>query len=76
MVGQPQNCHRVVDAKVFVEAEPKTCNSGTGLCFTGGVDSFHSLLAEGLDITHAVFVHGYDIPFGDTSRMVAGTENA
>lgn len=35
---------------------------GVAACFTGGVDSFHTLLRHRHEITHLVFVHGFDIP--------------
>jgi hypothetical protein len=34
---------------------------GTGLFFTGGVDSFYSLLRHREEITHLIFVRGFDI---------------
>jgi hypothetical protein len=34
---------------------------GTGLFFTGGVDSFFSLLTHREEITHLIFVRGFDI---------------
>jgi len=34
---------------------------GTGLFFTGGVDSFFSLLRHREEITHLIFVRGFDI---------------
>jgi hypothetical protein len=34
---------------------------GTGLFFTGGVDSFFSLLKHREEITHLIFVRGFDI---------------
>ena len=41
------------------------------LCFTGGVDSFHSLLRGNEPPNYVLFVHGYDIPLADTVRMAA-----
>lgn len=38
------------------------------LCFTGGVDSFHSLLRGGHEIRTLVFVQGYDVPLADLQR--------
>lgn len=40
-------------------------------CFTGGVDSFFSLLRESRDPEYLLYVHGYDIPIGDTQRAEA-----
>jgi hypothetical protein len=36
--------------------------AGVGCFFTGGVDSFHSVLANRERLTHLVFVHGFDVP--------------
>jgi hypothetical protein len=33
---------------------------GVGLFFSGGVDSFYSLLQHRAEITHLIFVHGFD----------------
>jgi hypothetical protein len=41
---------------------------GFALCFTGGVDSFYSLLAGSPAPNALVFVHGYDITLQDTAR--------
>lgn len=43
----------------------------TGLCFSGGVDSFYSLLRSETPIHHLVYIHGFDIALDDTARMVA-----
>ncbi len=48
----------------------------TGLGFTGGVDSFFSLLAAGRQVDWLVFVHGFDIPLADTERARAVREQA
>jgi hypothetical protein len=40
-------------------------------CFTGGVDSFYTLLTCGDRLSRLVFVHGYDIPLADHVRMTA-----
>jgi hypothetical protein len=36
--------------------------SEVGCFFTGGVDSFHSVLANRERLSHLVFVHGFDVP--------------
>ncbi len=41
---------------------------GAGLCFTGGVDSFHALLEDPGTFTHLVYVRGYDVPPDDVRR--------
>jgi hypothetical protein len=35
---------------------------GVGCFFSGGVDSFYTLLKHPSEITHLIFVHGFDIP--------------
>lgn len=40
----------------------RTRPDGVGCFFTGGVDSFHSVLANRDRLTHLVFVHGFDVP--------------
>jgi hypothetical protein len=47
--------------------------AGIGACFTGGVDSFYTQLRgpNASRITHLVYVHGYDIPIDDMTRMQA-----
>lgn len=47
--------------------------SGRALCFTGGVDSFYSLLAGDHRPTHLLFVHGFDIPLADAGRRGAAS---
>ncbi|MCP4846406.1 MAG: hypothetical protein GY899_00470 [Verrucomicrobiaceae bacterium] len=36
--------------------------SGVGCFFSGGVDSFYSLMRHKDEITHLIFIHGFDIP--------------
>lgn len=46
--------------------------AGTTLCFSGGVDSFHTLLAEGAPRPdRLLFLVGYDIPLFDAARVNA-----
>ena len=44
---------------------------GVTLCFTGGVDSFYTLLQIEPRPDALVFVQGYDIPLHDSTRMAA-----
>src|SRR5439155_24685128 len=41
--------------------------TGVGCFFSGGVDSFYTLLKNLEEITTIVFVHGFDISLTDTS---------
>jgi len=43
-------------------------SSRVGLCFSGGVDSFYSLLAATDRVDALVFVHGFDISLDDARR--------
>jgi hypothetical protein len=44
---------------------------GRALCFTGGVDSFYSLLCCDHRPTHLLYVHGFDVDLDDTERRAA-----
>ncbi len=46
----------------------------TALCFTGGVDSFYTLLRSGYKVDFLVFVLGYDMRKDDAVRFTAFTE--
>jgi hypothetical protein len=43
----------------------------TALCFSGGVDSFYSLLRSGRRVDLLLSVHGYDIGLRDVARAAA-----
>jgi len=47
---------------------PRVISRGNkrALCFSGGVDSFHSLFTYPKEISYLVMVHGYDIALSDT----------
>ena len=54
-----------------LQAEIKRA-SGVGCFFSGGVDSFYSLMRHKDEITHLIFIHGFDIPLHKKkSRQVA-----
>jgi hypothetical protein len=57
------------DVEVLSRARPPA--PGVALCFTGGVDSFHSLLRGPVKPDVLAFVHGYDIALGDQGRVAA-----
>ena len=48
---------------------------GTGVFFSGGVDSFYTLLQHKDEITDLIFVHGFDISIGQQS-LYKKTSNA
>jgi hypothetical protein len=49
--------------------QPRERSPGVALCFTGGVDSFHTLLCSRSTPDVLAFVQGYDIALGDHPRM-------
>jgi len=51
--------------------EQKADVTRTALCFSGGVDSFYTLLRSEHTINSLVTVHGYDIELQDVTRMAA-----
>ena len=55
-----QNLQRVaVDAEV--RNEPVDRASGVACFFSGGLDSFHTHLKHREEVTHIIFVYGFDI---------------
>lgn len=63
-VRKLQNLQRVaVDAEV--RSEPVDRASDVACFFSGGLDSFHTLLKHREEITHIIFVHGFDIALED-----------
>lgn len=44
---------------------------GVSLFFSGGVDSFHSLVKHCEEIDQLILVHGFDIPLDETKAFVA-----
>ncbi len=65
------HCRRAVVRSQAVASPAGARAKGVALCFSGGVDSFFSLLRAGLGVDHLVFVHGYDIKLADLSRTAA-----
>jgi hypothetical protein len=52
--------------RVEIEAEPRpgrpgAAGRGTASFFSGGVDSFYSLLEHERDLTHLIVIHGFDL---------------
>lgn len=61
---------------VAVDSNPHLPAAGrTALCFSGGVDSFYTLLAAGRRVDDLVFVHGFDMPLTDLARAAAVEES-
>ena len=52
----------VVPVEASAEERPPSSGAGVGTFFSGGVDSFFTLLRHEQEITHLIFVLGFDIP--------------
>ncbi|HST50416.1 MAG TPA: hypothetical protein VLJ61_00295 [Pyrinomonadaceae bacterium] len=63
--------HLEMDAARRAEFDETTAKLETALCFSGGVDSFYSLLHGDDRPRLLVAAHGFDIPLRDTARMDA-----
>jgi hypothetical protein len=68
-----QELFRTWDAgsqEIAIDAKPRgivsaTRGDGVGCFFTGGLDSFYTALKHQEEITHLVFVHGFDVSISD-----------
>lgn len=58
---------RRVEVSCRVEESPARAGNRVGCFFTGGVDSFYTLLKHRDEITDLIFVHGYDVPLDNLS---------
>lgn len=68
---------RKVDVRPKAEESPDTARAkGKALCFSGGVDSFYTLLRGGFGFDHLVLVHGYDIKLSDQRRIATAEASA
>jgi hypothetical protein len=54
----------VAPAVTALEAD---AGRGVACFFSGGIDSFYSVLSHRDEITHLIFIHGFDIPLGERS---------
>jgi hypothetical protein len=66
--------HKLSRARIEVAARPSGAVErapGVAACFTGGVDSFYTLVKNSERITHLVYVHGFDIPLARTDLYAA-----
>ena len=55
---------------------PRPPASGVGVFYSGGVDSFYTLLRRSDEITHLVFVRGLDVLHPGSARDLAATSSA
>lgn len=56
--------------------EPSTDGRGVGCFFSGGVDSFYSATQLGDEITHLIFVHGFDVDIEDEELAAKALDGA
>jgi hypothetical protein len=66
----PEELDDVIEVPVGADSESARA-SRIGLCFSGGLDAFHTLLCSRRRIDDLVFAHGYDIPLDDERRFAA-----
>jgi hypothetical protein len=57
-----------VAVRAGTRRELKTPAPGVGCLFSGGLDSFYTLLKHREEVTHLIFADGFDIPLQDTAR--------
>jgi hypothetical protein len=57
-----------ISVQAGTRMEQKTPAPGVGCLFSGGLDSFYTLLKHREEVTHLIFADGYDIPLQDTGR--------
>ncbi len=64
---------RVVRVEAQARRTPPASSHGIASFFSGGIDSYYSVLKHKDEITHLIFVHGFDIRLGDLAlrRKVA-----
>ncbi len=67
--GYPRLWPRLDTRPVATGPQPGVARRG--LCFTGGVDSFFSLLVCGGPIDYLIHAHGYDVRLDDQRRAAA-----
>lgn len=58
------------------QSAQRQSGGGVGLLFTGGVDSFFTLLESGISADSLVHVQGFDIPLSDSERVASAERGA
>jgi hypothetical protein len=66
----PAALEDVLEAKSRPRSEDPPAGR-VGLCFSGGLDAFHTLLCSGREIDDLVLAHGFDIRIDDDRRFAA-----
>jgi len=57
------------------ESAPLPSGRGTLACFTGGVDSFYTVLEHAGTLDALLFVHGFDVPLDDQQTRTTVSEH-
>jgi hypothetical protein len=74
--GKLQDVRRIsVDADAR-SSGPTNDPSGVACFFSGGVDSFYTLLKHREEVTHIIFVHGFDIALEDRAHRTQASQMA
>ncbi|MEM1145510.1 MAG: hypothetical protein AAGI88_23290, partial [Pseudomonadota bacterium] len=72
--SQKHPCDAIPEANTRQHTRKQKPRAETGIkaqCFTGGVDSFFTLLNDDDKPDFLVYVYGFDIPLGDDDRLAA-----
>jgi 7-cyano-7-deazaguanine synthase in queuosine biosynthesis len=59
-----------------ISSDADVSASGVSLFFSGGVDSFYSLIKHRDEIDNLVLIHGFDIPLAETKTFELASEQA
>lgn len=62
---------KVIPASVYDAFSPELPSTRCGSFFSGGVDSFFTLIKGAADITDIIYIHGFDVRLDDFSRREA-----
>jgi hypothetical protein len=65
-----------LEFEIASESKTATASKGVSLFFSGGVDSFYSLIKHRDEVDHLVLVHGFDIPLTDAKIFALAEERA
>jgi hypothetical protein len=68
--------YRRVPITAELRATSGAADRAVACFFSGGVDSFHTLLTNREPITHLIFVHGFDLPLASTRLRAQAVDTA
>jgi hypothetical protein len=60
--------YRVVELNLTPRLTAESSTGRTACLFSSGLDSLAEVLSRGSEIDDLLYVHGFDVPFGDTPR--------